>query len=64
MAGNEQIANIRPNGPHFLRGGVPLVRDHVDPALAAISIGGIVTNHGVWLFPPESSGFINRDFSA
>ena len=35
----------------------------MDPALAAISIGGQVMDHGVWLFRPESSGLINRDFS-
>ena len=40
-----------------------LVHDNVDPALAAISIGGQVMDHGVWLFRPESSGLINRDFS-
>ncbi|MCH8989907.1 MAG: hypothetical protein IIA92_14025 [Chloroflexi bacterium] len=40
-----------------------LVHDNVDPSLAAISIGGIVTGTGVWLFRPESSGRINRDFS-
>ncbi len=40
-----------------------LVHDNVDPALAAISIGGIVASPGVWLFRPESTGLINRDFS-
>jgi len=39
-----------------------LVHDNVDPDLAAISIGGTVTGAGVWLFRPESSGLINRDF--
>ena len=39
-----------------------LLHDNVDPALGAISIGGIVTNHGVWLFRPETDGLINRDF--
>ena len=40
-----------------------LVHDNVDPALAAISIGGTVNGSGVWLFLPESSGLVNRDFA-
>lgn len=40
-----------------------LVHDNVDPSLATISIGGTVSEHGVWNFPPNSSGVINRDFS-
>lgn len=41
-----------------------LVHDHVDPAMAAISIGGTVADAGVWLFRPEYSGLVNRDFSS
>ena len=40
-----------------------LVHDHIDPTLAAISIGGTVMEMGVWLFPPEQAGLINREFS-
>ena len=40
-----------------------LVHDHVDPSLAAISIGGTVMEMGVWLFLPEDGGLINREFS-
>ncbi|PKB64020.1 MAG: hypothetical protein BZY80_04360 [SAR202 cluster bacterium Io17-Chloro-G2] len=40
-----------------------LVHDHIDPTLAAISIGGSVMDMGVWLFPPEQRGLINREFS-
>lgn len=40
-----------------------LVHDHVDPTLAAISIGGTVMEMGVWLFPPEDQGLINREFA-
>ena len=39
------------------------VHDHIDPTMAAISIGGVVTGQGVWLFTPEPTGLINRDFS-
>ena len=41
-----------------------LVHDNVDPTLTAISIGGTVSSAGVWLFAPESTGLVNRDFSA
>lgn len=40
-----------------------LLHDHIDPGMAAISIGGKVMDHGVWNFRPESSGLVNRDFS-
>ena len=40
-----------------------LVHDHVDPSLAAISVGGVVMDQGIWLFTPEDSGLINREFS-
>ncbi|PKB71079.1 MAG: hypothetical protein BZY87_07455 [SAR202 cluster bacterium Io17-Chloro-G6] len=41
-----------------------LLHDYIDPTLATISIGGILTGHGNWLFEPEPSGSTNRDFSA
>ena len=40
-----------------------LVHDNVDPSLAAISIGGTITGVGVWIFRPDNSGLINREFS-
>ena len=40
-----------------------LVHDNVDPAMAAISIGGTVADSGVWFFPAENGGLVNRDFS-
>ena len=40
-----------------------LVHDHVDPSLAAISVGGTVAENGVWVFTPEETGLINREFS-
>ena len=50
-------------GPSDWSRELALVHDNVDPDLAAISIGGTVTDPGVWLFSPEYSGLINRDFS-
>jgi len=41
-----------------------LVHDNVDPSTAAISIGGVFSEPGVWLFTPGPSGQINRDFSS
>lgn len=40
-----------------------LLHDYIDPNLAVISIGGVLTDHGNWNFEPESFGSINRDFS-
>ncbi len=45
-------------------GSLALVRDNIDPHLAAISVGGLVTEPGFWLFAPQPSGLVNRDFSA
>lgn len=40
-----------------------LVHGQLDPTLAAISIGGTVMEMGVWLFPPENAGLVNRESS-
>ena len=40
-----------------------LVHDHVDPTRAAISVGGVVMEQGLWLFTAENNGQINREFS-
>ena len=39
-----------------------LVHDNADPSIAAISLGGVVSDAGVWHFNPAFDGHINRDF--
>ena len=41
-----------------------LVHDNVDPAIAVISVGGVISELGQWSFRPETEGSINPDFSA
>ncbi len=40
-----------------------LVHDHIDPTVGVISIGGVVTDPGIWQFTPQHSGTVNREFS-
>jgi len=40
-----------------------LVHDNLDPGIAVVSVGGIVSKDGKMMFFPRHAGFINREFS-
>lgn len=39
-----------------------LVHDNVDPAIGVVSVGGVISQPGLWYFTPTHSGQVNREF--
>jgi len=62
LQGNWFYEDTSPALPSGWDGQLAFVYDHRDPSLAAISVGGLFMEAGVWRFSPERQGTVNRQF--
>ncbi len=63
IQGNWFFEDTKSNLPSDWNKYLSFIHDNNDPSKSVISIGGIFTESGRWIFVPDDSGLVNRKFS-